>query len=102
MQRYRNEMDACSDILAAQLADEFIAIDVDTTEVQSQRVEVPGVPASVRLREVKFRHIGESLAVTAGYGSAPCCESLDLSQLMYPDRGLNITQIVFETRAATS
>ena len=80
VQWYRNEMDARSDVFAAQSADELITVDGETIEVQPQGIEVPGMPdIPVRLRDVKFRHRGESLVVKLGDGCAPRGERFEFS-----------------------
>ena len=86
MKRYRNKVHTCSDILQAQLPDEFIAIDSQPPRFESQRVEMPGVPATVVIRgKFKFGHTGECLVVSACNGCALCRELLDSAQLMYSD-----------------
>ena len=90
-------MDARSDVFAAQPADELITVDGETIEVQPQGIKVPGMPdIPVRLRDVKFRHRCESLAVKLGDGCAPRGERFDFPQLVYSNSRLDIAQVVFE------
>jgi hypothetical protein len=75
-------MNACPDVTRAQLPDELITIDSQTIKVQSQRVEVPRMPAVVCVgRTLDFRNAGEGGIVSMRNGSTSGDEFLDLSEL---------------------
>src|ERR1700674_2366169 len=99
MQRHGNEMDARADSLVLQLLDELITIDLEFVEIEAKHVEMPSMPAIVPVeRQFKLFEIGKSPVVSLRKLRANFDETFELSELMDPDRGLYVCQVIFKPR----
>src|ERR1700733_14642002 len=100
MKRDGDEMYACTDPQLCQFDDEFVATDVEPVQVQTEHIEVPRMPAMVLVRrELELVDVGERTVVIPDKFDAGPDEAFQLSELMNPDRRLNVCQVVLEPGA---
>src|SRR5258708_10903775 len=97
MKRDRNEVHTSADSFSPQLLDEFLPVDLQHGEIESEDVEMPRVPEARPVGgKVDLFEPRQFLVVDLGVTGTGFDEPIQLAQLVNPKRRLNISQIVLE------